>query len=79
MKPQQIKQMIETKLPGAQAIVQGDGDHFEAIVICNEFVGKTILKQHQMVYGTLGNSFQSDIHALSIKTYTLKEWDLVPK
>lgn len=70
-----IKKMIETNLPGAQAQVVGDGSHFEAIVVYEGFLGNSPVKRHQMVYGTLGNSMQSDIHALSLKTYTPQEWE----
>jgi acid stress-induced BolA-like protein IbaG/YrbA len=33
-----------------------------------------MIKQHQRVYTALGNMMQSEIHALSIKTYTPDEW-----
>ena len=66
-----IKRMIETGLPGSQAHVSGpDGTHFEAVVISAAFQGKTTLQQHRMVYATLGDSMQSDIHALALCTST---------
>jgi acid stress-induced BolA-like protein IbaG/YrbA len=78
MHPEEIKQMIEVGLTSAEAFVKGDGTHFEAIIVCPDFVGKSTIKRHQMVYGTLGNSFAvNTIHALSIKTYTPKEWEAV--
>jgi acid stress-induced BolA-like protein IbaG/YrbA len=77
MQPEQVKKMIETGLAGAQAEVKSDDNtHFEAIVISEEFTGKTTVKQHQMVYAALGDSIQSNaIHALSLKTYTPQEWE----
>ena len=74
MQAEDIKIMIEGGLPDSVARVAGDGSHFEAVVICDAFSGKRMLEQHQMVYGTLGNSMESAIHALSIKTYTQDEW-----
>ena len=66
-----IKRMIETGLPGSEARVSGeDGAHFEAIVISAAFQGKTTLQQHRMVYATLGDSMQSAIHALTLRTST---------
>lgn len=66
-----IKRMIETGLPGSRAHVSGaDGTHFEAVVISDAFQGKTTLQQHRMVYATLGDSMQSAIHALSLRTST---------
>lgn len=66
--PQQIKDLIEAGLPGAQARVSGDGHHFEAIVVSQAFQGKSRVQQHQLVYGTLGDRMREQIHALSIKT-----------
>lgn len=74
MQPDTIKQLIESNLPDCQALVQGDGTHFEAVVISDAFRDKATLARHRMVYATLGNSMQSEIHALSMRTYTLEEW-----
>ena len=56
-------------------IVDGDGTHFSAIVISNEFTGKSMVQQHQLVYKTLGDKVGSDIHALTVKTYNPEEWE----
>ncbi len=67
--------MIEEGLHGASAQVTGDGTHFEAIVISNDFAGKSKLAQHRMVYATLGSGVENGtIHALSIRTYTQDQW-----
>lgn len=81
MRPEEVKKMIETGLPGAQAeINSNDGSHFEAIIIHEDFAGKSMVKQHQMVYNTLNSSIQSnEIHALSLKTYTPQEWETARK
>lgn len=77
MDPQQIKDMIESALPGAQAYVDGDGSHFLARVVSDEFEGMPLVKQHQMVYATLGDTMEGAIHALSIQTYTNDSWTKV--
>ncbi|MEO7558599.1 MAG: BolA/IbaG family iron-sulfur metabolism protein [Gammaproteobacteria bacterium] len=74
MEPDTIKHMIETGLPGGKVQVQGDGSHFEALVISDEFEGKNTLTRHRMVYATLGDNMQSAIHALSMRTLTNAEW-----
>ncbi len=79
MNPGDIKQMIETGLPGAEAHVDGDGSHFTARVISDEFADLTVIKQHKMVYATLGDSMESAIHALSIQTYTKEAWEKARK
>lgn len=67
--PDEIKQWIEQGLPEAKAEVSGnDGVHFEALVVCPAFAGKSMLQQHRMVYEVLGDKMQSAIHALSLHT-----------
>lgn len=71
MDAQTIRQLIEAGLPGAQVTVRGDdGQHFEAEVVYDGFVGKTVVAQHRMVYETLGARMGSDIHALALRTRT---------
>ncbi len=69
--PQQVETMIQTKFPDAKVQVAGDGEHFEALIVSDEFSGKTKVKQHQMVYAAVQEAMASEaIHALSLKTYT---------
>jgi len=76
MTPEEVQQLIENGLSGAQAIVNSDDNvHFDAVVICPNFAEKTKVKQHQMVYSTLGTHIESNnIHALNIKTYTPEQY-----
>jgi acid stress-induced BolA-like protein IbaG/YrbA len=74
MQPQDIKQLIEHGLPGASAVVDGDGHHFEAVIVAQQFAGKTMLQQHQLVYGALGEKMGVEIHALSFRTLTPEEY-----
>ncbi len=75
MQCEDIKRLIETGIPGSEASVTGDGTHFEASVVAAAFEGKSMLEQHRMVYATLGDRMQSEIHALSIRSYTPRQWD----
>jgi len=75
MTPDKIKQMIESGIDGADAEVDGDGSHFNARIVSDSFAGLTMIKQHKLVYAALGDSMESAIHALSIKTYTREQWD----
>tara|TARA_R110001606_G_scaffold399310_1_gene584714 strand:- start:44664 stop:44885 length:222 start_codon:yes stop_codon:yes gene_type:complete len=64
-----IQKLIEAGLPDATVEVLGDdGQHFEARVLSPSFAGKSLIAQHKMVYTTLGDSFESALHALSLKT-----------
>jgi len=75
MEIEEIKQMIEAGLAGCEAIVTGDGRHFEAIVISDQFEGKTPLQKQRLVMETVKEELKSDkLHALSIKTHTPAQW-----
>ena len=71
--PQDIKGWIEKNLPGSEVEIDGDGHHFEAVIVCPDFDGKNPIQRHQMVYGALGERMKTDIHALSMKTLTPRE------
>jgi acid stress-induced BolA-like protein IbaG/YrbA len=76
MENQQVKELIETGLPGVDATVNGDGYHYEAIVVGECFAGKSPVQKQKMVYGALNEHITSGaIHALTIKAYTPDEWE----
>jgi acid stress-induced BolA-like protein IbaG/YrbA len=72
--PESIQRDIEQGMVTEYLTVDGDGHHFEAIVVSDAFAGKSRIQRHQMVYRTLGERMREEIHALSIKTYTPQEW-----
>lgn len=72
---EQIKALIEAGLSGSQVTISGDGRHFEAVIVSDEFQGKTMIQQHRLVNSILAEHFKTDaVHALSFKTYTPEEW-----
>ncbi len=75
MQAEELKKIIEQGIPASQVTVQGEGDHFEATIVSDAFVGKSMVQQHQMVYAALGDLLQGGVHALSFRTYTTQEWD----
>jgi len=71
MENQEVERLIEAGLPGCKVTVNGDGRHFEAVVVSKEFEGKTPLQKQRMVMQTVRTQIDSDeLHALSIKTLT---------
>ena len=72
--PQQIETWIKAGLACDHIHVDGDGHHFEAVIVSPEFSGKMRVGQHQLVYKALGDKMQAEIHALSMKTYSPEEW-----
>ena len=71
--PDSIKEWIEQNLAECEVEISGDGRHFNAVIICSGFAGKTRIQQHQMVYAALGDRMKDDIHALSMRTLTPEE------
>lgn len=71
--PEQLKNWIESGFDNAQVAVEGDGHHFEATIVANEFEGKSRIQRHQLVYAALGDKMKAEVHALSMKTLTPSE------
>ena len=57
-------------MPCEHVAVEGDGHHFDAVVVSTAFEGKRMLECHRLVYDALGDRMRSEIHALSMQTYT---------
>lgn len=75
MTAEDIKQSIVEKLECEFINILGeDGVHFEGTIVSQLFEGLNRVKQHQMVFSALGDKMKSEIHALSMKTYTPSEW-----
>jgi len=72
--PASIEQSIRAGLACTHVEVRGDGAHFEAVIVSPAFAGLTRVRQHQLVYGALGERMREEIHALSMKTYSPEEW-----
>lgn len=49
------------------------GGHYTTIIVAEAFSGKTPVQRHQLVYRSLGELMNSDIHALSIQAYAPSE------
>ncbi|HUL57143.1 MAG TPA: BolA family protein [Usitatibacter sp.] len=69
-----IEASIRAGLECTHVEVQGDGAHFEALVVSPRFAGLTPVRRHQLVYAALGDRMRSEIHALSMKTLAPEEW-----
>ena len=75
MNPEELKMLIETAFADSHVEVTGDGRHFSAVVVSEVFAGKNMIAQHRLVYAALGDRFDTEaVHALSLKTYTPRQW-----
>ena len=71
--PENVRDFILQGLACEHIQVEGDGRHFEAVIVSREFEGKGMLQRHKQVYQVLGDRMEK-IHALSMKTWTPEQW-----
>ncbi len=71
--PELVQKYIADNLACDHIEVQGDGSHFEAVIVSSAFEGKNRIQRHKVVYEALGERMKSEIHALSMRTYTPAE------
>lgn len=70
-----LQALITDAMPDAVVTVDGDGQHFHAVIVSEQFTNQSRVQRQQIVYQALGDSFQSGaMHALNMKTYTPDEW-----
>jgi stress-induced morphogen len=66
-----IESLIRAAIPDARVTVEdlaGDGDHYAATVVSEQFRGLSRLKQHQMIYAALQGRMGGELHALALQT-----------
>ncbi len=66
-----IEHMIKEALPDAKVEIRdlaGDGDHYAATIVSEQFRGKNRVQQHQMVYAALKGKMGGELHALALQT-----------
>lgn len=72
--PELVKSYIAAGLDCSHLEVEGDGQHFNALIVSPAFAGKRLIQRHQLVYAALGERMREEIHALSMKTLTPEEF-----
>ena len=71
MTASEIEAAIVAGVPGARVTITdlaGDGDHYAARVVSAAFAGMPRVRQHQMVYNSLGGRMGGVLHALQLTT-----------
>lgn len=71
MDAKEIETYIKDALPDATIRIEdlrGDGDHYAAYIESEQFIGKTRIQQHQMVYEALKGRMGNELHALALQT-----------
>jgi acid stress-induced BolA-like protein IbaG/YrbA len=72
--PELIHGYLAAGLECTHLEVEGDGQHFTAVIVSPAFAGKRLIQRHQLVYAALGDRMREEIHALSMKTLTPEEY-----
>lgn len=74
----ELEELIRDGIEGVEHVrvsdMTGGGDHFEAVVVASSFREQNMVKQHQAVYGALGDLMRGAVHALALKTLTPEQW-----
>ena len=73
-----IKILKNTFAEGHIEVIDSNGnqDHFNILVISDQFDGIKLIERHRMIYTQLKILLSNEIHALQIKTYTKNEWKI---
>ena len=75
---EQIKEIIIEQMQDAFVVIsdpQDDGTHLEAVVVSDEFANMPLIAQHRRVMNLLKESFNKNLHALKLKTYSFEKWE----
>ena len=76
MQPEVVQSILAEGMPCQHVAVDGDGHHFEAVIVSSEFAGKSRVQRQQRVFAVVGEKMErNEIHALSMKCYTPGEWE----
>jgi stress-induced morphogen len=71
-----IHALIHEAFPDAEITIDdlaGDGEHYKAHISSKDFIGKSRIAQHQLVYKALKGRMGTELHALSLNTSVPKE------
>ena len=76
MSANEIEELILKTFPNAKITIddlRGDGDHYAAQIITEEFKGKTRVQQHQMIYNAMEGKVGKELNALALNTSAPKD------
>ena len=67
----EIEELILKSFPDAKVTIddlRGDGDHYAAQIVSEQFRGLTRVQQHKMVYSAMDGKMGNVLHALALNT-----------
>ena len=51
------------------------GSHLRMKIVSNDFIDKSLVQRHQMIYAVINEFIQKEIHAVILKTFTVDEFE----
>ncbi|UAW97822.1 BolA family transcriptional regulator [Halopseudomonas nanhaiensis] len=79
MQANEVKQLIESQLPGTDVAVEGEGCNFQLLVISDELAALSPVKRQQQIYALLNERIaDGSIHAVTMKFFTREAWAARP-
>lgn len=75
MQANEIEALLKDALGLSEVHVESDGSHYKIIAVSDQFAEMSRVKKQQAIYAPLTDKIaDGSLHALSIKTFTEKEW-----
>ena len=72
-----VQALVEAHLENCEVTVQGEGSHYEILVVAEVFAGLRPVAKQQLVYAALSEHIaDGSIHAVNIRTFTPEEWQV---
>jgi stress-induced morphogen len=71
MPAEQLERELREAFPDAEIRIDdlaGDGDHYKARIVSEQFRGLPRVRQHQLVYAALKGKVGGELHALALET-----------
>lgn len=73
LQPLSLELEDESHLHAGHAGAKGGHGHYRVRIVSTQFAGLRSIARHQLVYRSLGDLMQTDIHALGITAQTPEE------
>lgn len=76
MEFENVKNLIKAGLNDAYVEVQdmtGTRDHLDLLIVSDQFKGKMLIAQHQLVMNILKDALKAEIHAVQLKTMSYED------
>ncbi|MDC0404401.1 BolA/IbaG family iron-sulfur metabolism protein [Porticoccaceae bacterium] len=75
MTPEQVNTMLTQAFADSEIRVEGEGSHYNIVVVGDCFEGKRSVQRQQLVYAVLNEVIASgEVHAVNMKLFTRNEW-----